>query len=312
MSHTVSVIICCYSEERLQDIREAVTSLWRQTRPPEEIVLAVDNNRDLYERLQSELSSKGTLVVLNAGLKGTSATRNVGVAAARGDLVAFLDDDATAEESWLGCLVQPLGNPMTVAVGGRALPLWPREAPPLWFPEEFDFVIGCTAHKKLILEKDNQVRSVTGSNMCFRREVFESVGGWNTKLGGIAGQTHDGGEEAELCLRIKRQMPTSLIVHDDSAVVRHKVVPQRATLKYMFTRCFREGLTRAKVRALCSSISENALAAENAFLRRLLFTSIAGRLRRAYSPAALAQTGVIVVNVLLMGVGYVIGRCVYR
>ena len=44
---TVSVIICCYTEDRLDDIRKAVESVQAQTRPPEEIILAVDNNARL-------------------------------------------------------------------------------------------------------------------------------------------------------------------------------------------------------------------------------------------------------------------------
>lgn len=310
MRLTVSVIICCYTEQRLQDIREAVASVQRQARPPEEIILAVDNNRDLYERLQGEFG-KCTRVVLNAGLKGLSATRNVAVAAAQGDLLAFLDDDSIAVENWLERLVQPFGNPMVMAVGGRAVPLWPKEGPPLWFPEEFDFIVGCTAHKKLMLGRDNQIRSVTGSNMCFRREVFERVGGWNSRLGRV-GQNQAGGEEAELCLRIKRGMPRHLILYEHDALIYHKVIPRRATLKYAFTFCLREGTTRAKVRALLASVCESPLAAEKTYLRRLILASIPGRLRRAYSPVALAQIGVIIVNVLLIGLGYVIGRWAYR
>jgi glycosyltransferase involved in cell wall biosynthesis len=89
-STTVSVIICCYTEERLQDIREAVASVQSQTRQPEEIILAVDNNRALYERLKEEFAGQ-VIVVLNDTIRGLSATRNVGIAAAQGDLIAFLE-----------------------------------------------------------------------------------------------------------------------------------------------------------------------------------------------------------------------------
>jgi cellulose synthase/poly-beta-1,6-N-acetylglucosamine synthase-like glycosyltransferase len=310
VSPSVSVIICCYTQERLRDVRDAVASLRRQSRPPEEIIVAVDNNRGLHERLQREFG-ECIQIVLNEGLKGLSATRNTGVAAAQGDLIAFMDDDAMAVDDWLECLIQPFGHPMVMAVGGRAVPLWPGGCSPRWFPEEFDFIVGCTGHKKLILEKDNEVRSVTGSNMCFRREVFEHVGGWNSELGRV-GQNQAGGEEAELCLRIKHEMPGAVILYEHSAVVSHKVLPQRASLKYVFTFCLKEGTTRAKLRAVSSAVCERPLAAENVYLHRLISASIPGRLRRAYCVDSLAQTGVIVANILLMGVGYVIGRCVYR
>lgn len=311
----VSVVICAYTAERLKDIHEAVASVLAQTLKPHEVIVAVDNNEDLFQKLKAELPPE-VRVVLNMGTPGSSETRNVGIRNASGEIVACLDDDATAEETWLENLIAEFREPRVAAVGGQAVPVWPAAKPPRWFPEEFDFVIGCTEHKKLVLQASGEVRNVTGCNMAFRRKDFDEVGTWETRLGrcelGRADFNPAGGEEAELCLRIRSKVPNALIVFAPRSVVRHKVSSDRATLRYMFNFCYREGITRSMVRRLVSQYGDNPLAAENTFLRRLILGSLPRRMLRFHSPSQLAQAFVITVNIALIGTGYLVGRWKYR
>ena len=91
----VSVIICAYSMERLRDIHEAVDSVLSQTLKPHEVIIAVDHNKELFHRLESEIPTEVKLV-LNEGAHGLSETRNVGIRYSSGEIVAFTDDDAVA------------------------------------------------------------------------------------------------------------------------------------------------------------------------------------------------------------------------
>jgi glycosyltransferase involved in cell wall biosynthesis len=311
----VSVIICAYTEERLKDIHEAVESVLIQTVKAHEVILAVDNNEELSRRLRSELPSRVS-VVLNNRTPGLSETRNVGIRSSTGQIVAFIDDDAIAEATWLSDLVAGFDDPRVMAVGGQALPLWPRGKPPFWFPEEFDFVIGCTGHKKLMVREGGEVRNVTGSNMAFRRAVFEKAGMWETTLGrcdlGRKRFNPSGGEEAELCLRIVNSLPGSVILFRPESVVKHKVVSRRATLRYVLDFCFREGHTRATVKKVVAQYDRNPLRAESIFLRRLILGSVPQRLLRFYKVSNLAQVAVIGANLSAMAAGYVLGRWIYR
>lgn len=311
----VSVIICTYTEERLKDLHEAVDSVLAQTVKPHEVMLAVDNNEGLSRRLRAELPS-GVSVVLNNQIPGLSETRNVGIRSSAAGVVAFLDDDAVAEPTWLKELVAAFDDPRVMAVGGEAVPQWPHGRAPFWFPEEFDFVMGCTGHKRLIVQEDGAVRNVTGSNMAFRREAFEKAGMWETSLGrcelGRKKFNPSGGEEAEICLRIRNTVPEGKILFRRESVVNHKVVPQRATLKYVLDFCFREGHTRATMKRVVARYERNPLGAEGMFLRRLLTRSIPSRLAHFYKPSNLAQAAVIVANLTAMAAGYVLGRWVYR
>ena len=63
-------------------------------------------------------------VLANAGTPGASGARNTGVAVCHGEIVAFLDDDAHAEENWLEELLPHFVNDGVVGVGGRVDPLW--------------------------------------------------------------------------------------------------------------------------------------------------------------------------------------------
>ena len=96
----------------------------------------------------------------------------------------------------------------TVAgVGGTSLPAW-EGMKPGWFPEELLWAVGCTY--KGMPSTQSEVRNVFGGSACFRRDIFNQFGGFNTNLGrtavGLAGC-----EETELCLRIAQPVPRASV-----------------------------------------------------------------------------------------------------
>ena len=84
-----SVIICAYTEERWDDLLQAVESIQRQTLPPREIIVVIDHNPRLFERLQAPL--KGVILIQNTEQRGLSGARNCGIARATGAHLAFLE-----------------------------------------------------------------------------------------------------------------------------------------------------------------------------------------------------------------------------
>jgi len=210
----VSVIICAYTMERLNDIYEAVNSVLAQTLRPYETIVSVDHHKELYQVLREHLPSE-VKILENNGDQGLSETRNIGIRAAKGKIIAFIDDDAIAEEDWLKKLTEPFQSPNVVAVGGRAIPIWHNGKRPSWFPEELDWIVGCT-YKGLPL-RGNEIRNVPGCNMAFRKGIFERSGSWGAEIG-AKGQSRKGGEEAELCLRIKQSEPEALIIYEPNAI----------------------------------------------------------------------------------------------
>ena len=89
----VSVIICAYLDDRWDDLVRAVQSICRQTRPAQEIIVVVDHNPQLLQRLSTAMPA--LVVVANTEERGLSGARNTGIAHAHSPLLAFLDDVAT-------------------------------------------------------------------------------------------------------------------------------------------------------------------------------------------------------------------------
>ena len=327
----VSVIICCYTQERLDDIFEAVDSVLAQTLRPHELIIAVDHNKQLYERLaqtyresadihrnsvnlnqspgcRSPVPTSGApipiVLVLNEGAQGLSETRNVGLRTASGEIVAFIDDDAVAEKDWLLYLAKPFEDERVVAVGGRAIPLWLNGRRPSWFPEELDWIVGCT-YKGLPLD-GNKIRNVAGCNMAFSKETFAKAGLWDTRMGSI-GQSLKGGEEADICLRIKERIPTALILWEPKALINHKVPLSRAGLRWVVKNSYYQGICKVKVRKYRDSTSENHLSTEGSYLRYLFSKSVPERLARFYRKGSLLQAGAILMCIAATGAGYLAG-----
>ncbi|MCP4608625.1 MAG: glycosyltransferase family 2 protein [Planctomycetes bacterium] len=300
----ISVIICGYTLERLDDIHKAVETTLNQTLRPHEVIVAVDHNEELFHKLAVELTPRAR-AVLGKGIPGLSDTRNTGIHASTGEVVAFIDDDAVAEPTWLENLANHYQDPQVIAVGGKAIPQWLNGNRPGWFPEELDWIVGCT-HKGLSTNKD-EIRNMIGCNMSFRRDIFDRAGFFRSEVGRV-GKLRGVGEEAEICLRIKAHVPEAQIVYEPNAIIYHKVPSWRHSLKYFVQRSYDEGFYKDIVKKLSSDSSPDALTTEGTYLRHLLFSAIPQRLVRFYEPWTLAQIGALELCIAAVGAGYMRGK----
>ncbi|MDI9883199.1 glycosyltransferase family 2 protein [Streptomyces sp. HNM0645] len=315
MKHrTFSVVICVYTEERWTDILKAVESVRRQSLPALETLVVVDHNPRLLDRLTEELSAgRGTAspaeevrVLANAGPRGLSAGRNTGIALSRGEFVAFLDDDAMAERDWLRHLAEGYDDPRVMAVGGRTLPLWASGRRPAWFPEEFDWVVGCTYRG--LPPGRVPVRNVLGGNASFRRTAFDAAGGFATGIGRDGDRRPLGCEETELCIRLGRALPDAVLLIDDRAVIHHRVPAQRERFRYFRTRAYAEGLSKALV---SHSVGiGKGLETERRYTTRVLPAGVVRGLRDALlgRPGGAGRVGAIVAGVAAAAAGYAVAR----
>ncbi|MFD5452134.1 glycosyltransferase family 2 protein [Streptomyces sp. NPDC003470] len=303
---TVSVVVCVYTEDRWEDILAAVSSVRAQSRPALETLLVVDHNEALRDRLLKEYEDvPGVRVLANAGPRGLSAGRNTGIAASRGEVVAFLDDDAVAERDWLRHLAEGYADPAVVAVGGRTEPVWASGRRPHWFPEEFDWVVGCTYRG--LPPGRIRVRNVLGGNASFRREAFDAAGGFATGIGRDGDKRPLGCEETELCIRLSRARPDAVLLIDDRAVIHHRVPRAREHFGYFRTRTYAEGLSKALVAR--SVGAGKGLESERRYATRVLPAGVVRGLRDAAlaRPGGARRAGAIVAGVLTAAGGYVVG-----
>ncbi|GHB42093.1 MULTISPECIES: glycosyltransferase family 2 protein [Streptomyces] len=302
----ISVVVCVYTEDRWEDILAAVDSVRAQSRPALETLLVVDHNQVLLDRLSKEYKeTEGVRVLANAGPRGLSAGRNTGIAASYGDVIAFLDDDAVAERDWLRHFAEGYEDPLVMAVGGRTMPIWASGRRPAWFPEEFDWVVGCTY--KGLPPGRVQVRNVLGGNASFRRSAFDAAGGFATGIGRDGDKRPLGCEETELCIRLTRARPDAVLLIDDRAVIHHRVPEAREHFAYFRTRTYAEGLSKALVAR--SVGADKGLESERRYTTRVLPAGVARGLRDALlaRPGGAGRAAAIVTGVVTAAGGYVLG-----
>lgn len=294
-----SVIICAYADKRWDDLCAAIDSLGGQTQPPAEIVIIIDHNPALLARVcQRYPQVKGAE---NAGERGLSGARNTGIALAKGDVIAFMDDDAIAAADWLETLARSFTGPDVMGVGGSVIPAWDGGRP-RWFPDEFDWVVGCTYRG--MPERTSPIRNLIGCNMALRRDVFSRVGGFAEHMGRI-GTLPVGCEETELCIRTRQQYPGAQLIFDPAAAVRHHVTASRRTWAYFSRRCFSEGISKVHVAQLVGA--SDGLASERTYAMRTLPLGVLRGLADAllrFDLAGLGRAGAIVAGLAMTTAGY--------
>ena len=259
MKPDISVVICAYTEERWNDLVQVVQSVRRQIHAPREIILVVDHNPKLLARVHAEID--GVIAMENAYKRGLRGGRNTGLARASAEVIAFLDDDAVAEPDWLERLAEGYDSPKVLGVGGAPRPDW-LAGRPAWFPAEFNWVVGCAYQG--MPEFRAPVRNLFGCNMSFRREAFDTVGGF--RLGYSC-------DETEFCIRAHQVWPDRVLMYEPAAVVNHKVPASRATWRYLLKRCYFEGGSKAVVTWLVGA--QDGLASERAHVFRTLPIGVA-------------------------------------
>ena len=298
---TFSVVICAYTEERWSDLLASVSSVQQQTLQANQIIVVVDNNLALLERLQKQWGGqKGLILIENEGQQGLSGARNSGIVKATGDIIAFLDDDAKAAPDWLERLSEGYEQPEVAGVGGSIEPLW-HNGRPDWFPAEFDWVVGCTYRG--MPDKDAWVRNFIGCNMSFRREVFQAVGGFRLGRVGVLsiGQEND---ETEFCIRITQSNPNLKLLFRPSARVQHRVVPRRTNLHYFIKRCYSEGISKARLGTIVGL--SHSLLSEKTYVVKTLPQGIIRELLMVPSKrlAALRRASMLLVGLGITAYGF--------
>jgi cellulose synthase/poly-beta-1,6-N-acetylglucosamine synthase-like glycosyltransferase len=296
---TATVVICAYTLDRWELLKRSVASAQEQTVPPVEIILSIDHNEDLFARARQEWPAGHSApvpvtVVANRYGGRLGSARTTAAEIARGDVLAFLDDDARAETDWLARLLEPYLDPNVVAVGGAPVPEY--EVPrPRWFPFEFDWVFGCVYRG--LPETRGVTPRLIGASMSVRREALLEIGGFHS----------DNHDDMDMCHRLRLRWPARHVVFEPASVVRHHVPAQRLTWTYFWRRCF--FVNKGKVAAHRNIEGAGNLHADRAFARRTLTDGLAREMRelRRGDVSALARIVAMEVGVALAAAGYALG-----
>jgi glucosyl-dolichyl phosphate glucuronosyltransferase len=226
---------------------------------------------------------------------GAGQARNTAAEHAIGEILAFIDDDAAAEATWIEELVKPYSDPAVLAVGGAPHPRYEGERP-LWFPSQFDWVFGC-AYEGLPTTTSPFLRLI-GANMSVRAEALKRVGGFHSI----------DFDDMDMCHRVAALGGPASVVFTPSAIVRHYVPTQRTSWAHFWRKCFY--VNREKVQAHREMGAASSFGPDVAFVVRTMTVGIISELRSVFrgDRHALLRIGAILVGVTSAGMGNVVGR----
>ena len=299
----VSVVVCTYSEKMYEHFQDAVESILDQTYGEVELVLVSDGSEAVYERMQEDYGNLENVALhCNEENVGLSGSRNNALEFVSGDVVALIDDDAVADERWIEELVSVYEEYDAIAAGGKMTPIWVAGEPE-FLPEEFYWLVGVT-HRGFA-EPFEEVRNTFGSNISFRKEVLEELGGFSTDVG-RQGEKNLQAHETEFCARMREEYGRGVIYNPD-AEVGHKVFDWRLDKRWLLERSFWQGYSK---RAMETLVSADSSAEESDFLRTLLLEFVPSRAKQLLTGPSVPRFKQLVTLFVLtgtVGVGYLYG-----
>ncbi len=197
----ISVVVCTHNGEAR--LRGCLTALTNLRYPAYETIVVDDGSTDSTAEIAADFDVR----LIRTENQGLSAARNVGLAAARGEIVAYTDDDARPDPDWLRFLAIAFRETDHAAIGGPNLP-----------PPEDGPIASCVANAPggpvHVLLSDTEAEHIPGCNMAFRRADLLRIGGFDS-------QFRVAGDDVDVCWRLQAQGAT-LGFHPAAVVWHHR------------------------------------------------------------------------------------------
>lgn len=222
----VSVIVCTLN--RKEFLRRCLNELLNVNYPESQYkIIVVDGGSvDGTENMvKNEFPSVKYVVEKRSGV---SYARNKGLEIARGEVIAFTDDDCIVTKDWLYNLVISFDSPEIGAVGG-----------PVRFTRKIPrkLLVKAALGGYDLGERRQFVGYLVTSNIAVKRKVFRKIR-FDENLGRKGDMLFDN-EDIDFCERILRM--GYKLVYNPKAIVYHNINPERIKVKYILVRAFYSG-----------------------------------------------------------------------
>lgn len=235
----LSILICTYNREHfLKQCLDSIIEQTEQTNEKEIEVIIIDNNSsDNTKSLVESYNSSTKISYYLENKQGLSHARNAGVQIAKGNYIAFVDDDAIINKEWLTSLSTGIKNIQADVFGGPIYPKFEIECPS-WIDKEY-FI-------RKFKSSDGYLRPLiarggfSGGNMCIHKSIFQKVGVFNTELG-MKGNKLGLGEESELFYRIYTKLEGIRLYNLEKMSITHFEASFKLEKKYLRERIILSG-----------------------------------------------------------------------
>ena len=269
----ISIIICTYNRD--DKLRTALKSILNQEMPEQiayEVVVVDNNSNDNTKEVAEEFRQSYPQIFHYVFEKrqGKPYALNTGINKAKGDILAFTDDDAVIDSHWILSIKEAFDELECNCFGGRVVPTWPAEIPK-WVVREGEYKN--TGGVLVDHDKGESIKSYVekgmyapcGVNMFFRGEIFKKYGGFNEKLIN-ATRPLPMSEDTEFCFRLMKNREK--ILYFPKAIVYHPVYQNRLKKEYFRKWYFKSG----RATALMDGVPGNSVRYFN--VPRFIFRSL--------------------------------------
>lgn len=209
----ISVVVCTHNGSRT--LRECLDGVTRLRYPDYEVIVIDDGSRDQSAAIASEFDVR----LISTPNQGLSAARNLGASEATGEIVAYIDDDATPDRDWLTYLALTYANGDFAAVGGPNIP-----------PPGDGLIAECVARAPggpmHVMLTDRVAEHIPGCNMSFLRARLLEIGGFDA-------QFRVAGDDVDVCWRLQERgwelgfSPSAVVWHHRRNSVKTYLKQQR-------------------------------------------------------------------------------------
>lgn len=237
----ISIVISTYSTDRYRDLVDLLESIKIQTYDDIETIIVIDEDQELYDKIGNIIHGryKNMKTIFNHENNGLSYSRNVGIANATGDIIAFTDDDTILDQMWAETVANMFNDNDVGAATGDVIPMWEYDSMS-WFPRELHWMISCSYVMTPICKCE--IERGFGTNMSFKKSLIDKIGMFNTNLG-IKGESWVGGEDTDMFLRVRDN--GKKVLFDPDAKVLHKIYAPRINVWNIIKRAFNGGVSLA-------------------------------------------------------------------
>jgi len=209
----LSIVIVTYN--RHKDLVECLDSIYEMNNPPFETIVVDSCSDDDTQKVKDLYPVRFKTIDERSMVRA----RNIGITLAKGDIVAFLDDDVLVHSDWSRYLLETYTTNQIGAVGGRVIPDGSSTS---HFQKVRVTDVGKVSQTGLVignydtpLESSVEVDSLIGCNMSFKKDVIEKVGSFDENYTGNCFR-----DDTDYCLRVKHE--GYKLLYQPKALVWHK------------------------------------------------------------------------------------------
>jgi glycosyltransferase involved in cell wall biosynthesis len=197
----ISVVVCSYNGAAT--IRDCMAGLMQLDYPNYEVIVVNDGSLDTTADIVREYPVN----LITTPNRGLSNARNSGLYAAKGEIIAYIDDDAYPDPHWLRYLAAAYLTSSHAGIGG-----------PNIAPAEDGPIAKCVANSPggpvHVLLSDEIAEHIPGCNMSFRKEALMEIGGFDPIY-------RSAGDDVDICWRIQ-QTGRTIGFHPAALVWHHR------------------------------------------------------------------------------------------